>query len=91
MGPIRFLNLRRMHLAYCALLHADPKESTVTRIVTNHGCWELGRFSVTYRELFRESPSETLRHPADKAAIRLNRPSSLAICESGTPECRSSN
>jgi AraC-like DNA-binding protein len=63
MGPIRFLTLRRMHLAHRALLQADPSKSTVTRIVTDQGFWELGRFSVAYRALFGESPSETLRGP----------------------------
>src|SRR5579871_3259996 len=59
MGPIRFLNLRRMHLAHRALLRADSSNTTVTTIATDHGFWELGRFSVTYRDLFGESPSET--------------------------------
>jgi AraC-like DNA-binding protein len=77
MGPIRFLTLRRMHLARRALLCADPTKATVTRIVTDHGFWELGRFSVAYRALFGESPSETLRSAADQIAINLNRPSSL--------------
>jgi AraC-like DNA-binding protein len=63
MGPIRYLTLRRMHLVRRALLHSDPSRATVTRIVTNHGFWELGRFSVAYRMLFGESPSETLRQP----------------------------
>lgn len=63
MGPIRFLTLRRMHLVHRALRRADPTKSTVTRIVTDHGFWELGRFSVAYRTLFGESPSETLRSP----------------------------
>jgi AraC-like DNA-binding protein len=63
MGPIRYLTLRRMHLVRRALLRADPSKSTVTRVVTDHGFWELGRFSVAYRSLFGESPSETLRHP----------------------------
>ena len=44
-GPIRYLTLRRMHLTRRALLHTDPSESTVTRIATDHGFWELGRFS----------------------------------------------
>lgn len=78
MGPIRYLTLRRMHLVRRALLHADPSNSTVTRIVTDHGFWELGRFSVAYRTLFEETPSETLRRPAP-AAINLNRPSSLPV------------
>jgi AraC-like DNA-binding protein len=64
MGPIRFLTLRRMHLVRRALLRADPSKLTVTRIVMDHGFWELGRFSVSYRALFGESPSETLRSAA---------------------------
>ena len=65
MGPIRYLTLRRMHLVRRTLLRTEPSTSTVTRIVTDHGFWELGRFSVAYRALFGESPSETLRHPPD--------------------------
>jgi len=65
MGPIRFLTLRRMHLAHRALLRADPSTSTVTRIMTDHGFWELGRFSVSYRALFGEPPSATLRRSAE--------------------------
>jgi AraC-like DNA-binding protein len=61
MGPIRYLTLRRMHLVRRALLHSDPSTATVTQIVTDHGFWELGRFSVAYRTLFGEPPSETLR------------------------------
>jgi AraC-like DNA-binding protein len=79
MGPIRFLTLRRMHFAHRALLRADPEKSTVTRIATDYGFWELGRFAVTYRELFGESPSETLRRPAEQIAIHHNRPSFLAV------------
>jgi AraC-like DNA-binding protein len=70
MGPIRFLTLRRMHLANRALLRADPSKSTVTRIVTDQGFWELGRFSVAYRALFGESPSETLQRPAEQFESR---------------------
>jgi transcriptional regulator GlxA family with amidase domain len=60
MGPIRYLWLRRMHLARQALLKADAARATVTSIATGQGFWELGKFSVAYRSLFRESPSETL-------------------------------
>jgi AraC-like DNA-binding protein len=65
MGPIRYLWLRRMNLAHRALVNADPALRTVTEIVTEHGFWELGRFSVEYRALFGESPSTSLRRPAD--------------------------
>jgi AraC-like DNA-binding protein len=77
MGPIRFLNLRRMHLVRAALLGGDAKKKTVTNIATDHGFWELGRFAVAYRNLFGESPSETLGRPSEQRAIHLNRPSSL--------------
>ena len=75
MGPIRYFSLRRMHLVRCALLCADPSTATVTRIATDHGFWELGRFSVTYRSLFGETPSETLRRP--DWPMPLNRSSTL--------------
>jgi AraC-like DNA-binding protein len=65
MGPIRYLTLRRMHLVRRALLRAD-RSTTITRIATDHGFWELGRFSVAYRTLFGETPSESLRRPSDK-------------------------
>jgi AraC-like DNA-binding protein len=61
MGPVRYLTFRRMHLVRRALQRSDPSVATVTEIVTDHGFFELGRFSVAYRMLFGESPSETLR------------------------------
>jgi transcriptional regulator GlxA family with amidase domain len=67
MGPIRYLWLRRMHLARQALLKADATSTTVTSIATEQGFWELGKFSVAYRSLFGEPPSATLRrHPGDR-------------------------
>jgi len=77
MGPIRFLTLRRMHLVRRALLQADPSKSTVTRIVTDHGFWELGRFSVSYRALFGESPSETLQSAARGPELHTESPFAL--------------
>jgi AraC-like DNA-binding protein len=82
MGPIRFLTLRRMHLVRRALLGADSSKTTVTRIATDHGFWELGRFSVAYRAVFGESPSETLRRPSEQAPSGFNRPSFLAASHS---------
>jgi AraC-like DNA-binding protein len=77
MGPIRYLSLRRMHLVRRALLRADPSAATVTRLATDHGFWELGRFSVSYRALFGESPSESLQRRPDDRPVFLNRPSSI--------------
>jgi AraC-like DNA-binding protein len=78
MGPIRYLALRRMHLVHRALLHSDHSKRTVTQIVTDHGFWELGRFSVAYRALFGEAPSLTLRRSVELPDLRPNRPTSLA-------------
>jgi AraC-like DNA-binding protein len=77
MGPIRYLALRRMHLVRRALLKAG-RSTTVTRIATDHGFWELGRFAVAYREFFGETPLETLHRPPDDRLVILNRPSLLA-------------
>jgi len=63
MGPIRYLTLRRMDQVYYALSCADASKTTVTRVAMDHGFLELGHFSVAYRSLFCESPSETLRRP----------------------------
>jgi transcriptional regulator GlxA family with amidase domain len=65
-----------MHLVRRALLRATPPV-TVTKIATDHGFWELGRFSVAYRALFGETPSVTLKRPPEDRQIGLNRPSSL--------------
>ena len=74
MGPVRYLWLRRMHLARRALL-ANEGDATVTSIAMAHGLWELGRFSVAYRGLFGETPLATLRRPAEEApASRNSRP-----------------
>jgi len=65
MSPHRYLWLRRMHLVRRALAAADPASETVTRIANDYGFGELGRFAVTYRALFGESPSATLLRSPD--------------------------
>lgn len=79
MGPIRYLWLRRMHLARQALSLADPAKTTVTQVATRFGFWELGRFAVSYRRLFGEPPSASL-HRASRALRPQNRPSELLDC-----------
>src|SRR5579872_5277807 len=60
-GPKKYLYLRRMHLARRALRAGDPAATSVTDVATRFGFWELGRFSVAYKDLFGEMPSTTLR------------------------------
>ena len=64
MSPHRYLWLRRMRLARCALARADPDRTTVTRVASHYGFGELGRFAVAYKGLFGESPSVTLQRCA---------------------------
>jgi len=77
MGPIRYLALRRMHLVRRALLKADHRSTTVTRVATDHGFWELGRFAVAYRRLFGEPPLASLRRPSQDALSAVYRPLAL--------------
>lgn len=64
LSPHRYLLLRRMNQARRALAAADPTATTVTAVATEFGFWELGRFSVAYRNLFGEPPSATLQRAA---------------------------
>lgn len=70
MSPHRYLWLRRMNLARRALRLAEGSGRTVTEIANDHGFGELGRFAVSYRRLFGESPSATLRRPPDDSRFR---------------------
>lgn len=81
MGPVRYLWLRRMHLARRALVLTAPGSATVTEIATANGFWELGRFAVEYRALFGETPSATLRRPAEELRASKNGPFAFADSE----------
>jgi AraC-like DNA-binding protein len=51
-------------------LAADCERVTVTQIATGFGFTELGRFSVEYRKVFGESPSDTLHQQTPFAPPR---------------------
>jgi AraC-like DNA-binding protein len=60
MSPTRYLWMRRMRLARQALLDRDRPTATVTAVAMEFGFWDLGHFAVSYRQLFGETPRETL-------------------------------
>jgi AraC-like DNA-binding protein len=81
MGPVRYLWLRRMHLARRALMEGAPQTTTVARIAMEYGFWELGRFAVRYRDLFGEAPSASLLRPQHVRRELKNRPLALPLSE----------
>ena len=70
--PSRHLRMLRLSEVRRALLAAHGQPVTVTEIATDFGFAELGRFSVEYRKVFGESPSETLSH--GRRSNRMNAP-----------------
>jgi transcriptional regulator GlxA family with amidase domain len=61
MSPTRYHLLRRLNKVRSALRRADPATASVAEIARSCEFSELGRFAVTYRTIFGEMPSTTLR------------------------------
>lgn len=60
-SPTRYHLLKRLNKARSALRRANPSTATVAEVARNYQFLELGRFAVTYRTTFGESPSATLQ------------------------------
>jgi AraC-like DNA-binding protein len=67
MSPTRYLLLRRLNMARSALRRADPATAKVAEIARSCQFQELGRFAVTYRTIFGETPSTTHRRTLIKS------------------------
>lgn len=61
MSPSHWLRLRRLNGARRELLNRSAPQVTVAEVAMNWSFWHLGRFSNSYRALFDELPSETLK------------------------------
>jgi AraC-like DNA-binding protein len=61
-SPIKYLRLVRYARARRDLLIAAPENTTVTDVAAKWHFWHFGRFSIEYKSLFGESPSETLNN-----------------------------
>jgi AraC family ethanolamine operon transcriptional activator len=64
MTPQAFMKRRRLHFARQQLLAACHRETSVSKVATGLGFYELGRFASDYRQIFGQIPSETLRNHA---------------------------
>lgn len=60
-GPVRYLQLRRLHQIHRALKAVDPEAGSVTDVLVRHGEWAFGRFARRYHDHFGELPSDSLR------------------------------
>jgi AraC family transcriptional regulator, ethanolamine operon transcriptional activator len=66
LSPHRFLVVHRLHQARKALRLESTESAKVTTIAAEYGFWHFGRFAHEYRQLFGESPSQTLSRPASR-------------------------
>jgi transcriptional regulator GlxA family with amidase domain len=61
-SPLQYFQMLRLARVRRALMSARSLSVIVAKTATRFGFRQLGRFSVEYRTVFGESPSETLRH-----------------------------
>jgi transcriptional regulator GlxA family with amidase domain len=61
LGPKRCTVYERLREVHRELNAAAGRRTTVTSIANRYGFFELGRFAGTYKEMFGEPPSATLR------------------------------
>jgi AraC-like DNA-binding protein len=61
MSPGKYIRLRRLNMVRAELHRVDPSTASVAEIAQRHQFSELGRFAASYRAVFGELPSHTLR------------------------------
>jgi AraC-like DNA-binding protein len=66
-SPMMYLRRLRLHHVHAELAANSPDSVTVTTVAGRWGFVHLGRFASQYRQLFGETPSETLRAPGHRA------------------------
>jgi transcriptional regulator GlxA family with amidase domain len=72
MSPKRCMLAERLECVRRAL-GDSATAATVSRIATDHGFYELGRFAATYKQAFGEAPSATLRGSRGSATAPSSR------------------
>ncbi|MGE0661292.1 MAG: helix-turn-helix domain-containing protein [Reyranellaceae bacterium] len=61
MGAKKYLKLLRLNLVRDELLRPGSHDAAIQDVAWRAGFWHMGRFSVDYRRLFGERPSDTRR------------------------------
>lgn len=61
LGPKRYLKIRLLNLVRHAIRQKHFNGVSVTRILTEYGVSEFGRFAIEYKAMFSESPAQTLQ------------------------------
>jgi AraC-like DNA-binding protein len=74
--PMTYLRRLRLSRAHADLAGSSAESVTVTTVAGRWGFLHLGRFSEQYRQLFGESPSQTLRSGSDGSL-------SQRVCDKG--------
>jgi transcriptional regulator GlxA family with amidase domain len=75
MGMTAHAYFQRRRLAFARRALLEPgRSTTVTMVAMDHGFTHLGRFSVLYRQIYGESPSETLRKAVGRPVSKTDRP-----------------
>jgi AraC family ethanolamine operon transcriptional activator len=60
-SPMTYLKLIRLNGVHRALKVSQPDSETILGIANRFGFWHMGHFSNAYKQMFGQSPSETLR------------------------------
>ena len=61
MSPMDYLKVKRLNGVRRSLKTCDPHLVTISGIAARWGFWSMGHFARDYKQLFGESPSETLK------------------------------
>ena len=69
MSPWRYHRLRRLQLVHRALRDGGRDPTSISAIARRFGFGELGRFAATYRALYGELPSGTLRRTSQNRLV----------------------
>jgi AraC family transcriptional regulator, ethanolamine operon transcriptional activator len=70
LSPMAYLKRQRLNGVRQALLRADRLRTRIADVASDWGFWHMSHFTVAYRALFDETPSQTLRRAAREPIAR---------------------